>query len=329
MTASSDAYVSTGQLPPDEQADSIVLEAFDRFAANDDGRVAGYIPALANVPPDLFAISIANVSGRTFAVGDSEFEFSIQSVSKPFVFALVCQELGAEETRRKLGVNSTGLAFNSVMAIELHQTRTVNPLVNAGAIATTSLVPGAGIEEKWSFLLDGLSRFAGRQLSLNAEVYQSEAASNQRNQSLAWLLESYGRMYADPVLATELYTRQCSLNVTANDLASMGATLANGGVNPATQTFVVEPSVSRRVLAVMATAGLYETSGDWLFDCGLPGKSGVGGGIVTIAPGKGALGTFAPRLDEAGNSVKGQLVARHLSDRLGLNLFSSLPAERR
>jgi glutaminase len=327
MNDATNHFVSTGQLPPDDRAQSLVMEAFARFRTNTEGEVANYIPALASVPPDLFGICIASITGRMFSVGDTEFEFSIQSVSKPFVFALVCQALGAEEARQKLGANSTGLTFNSVMAIELHRERTVNPLVNAGAIATTSLVPGSSFEEKWHFVQDGLSRFAGRRLALNIEIYESEASSNQRNQSLAWLLESYGRIYSDPVVATDLYTRQCSLNVTAVDLAVMGATLSNGGVNPLTKDHVIDPTVSRRVLAVMATAGLYETSGDWLFDCGLPGKSGVGGGIVTISPGKGGMGTFAPRLDEAGNSVKGQLVARYLSERLGLNLFASKPAK--
>lgn len=327
MTAIPSQFVSTGQLPPDGLAQSIVREAFARYRSNAEGHVATYIPALATVPPDLFGICIASTTGRLYSVGDTEFEFSLQSVSKPFVFALVCQAVGAEVARRKLGVNSTGLPFNSVMAIELHRERTVNPLVNAGAIATSSLVPGSGSEEKWNFIHDGLSRFAGRELSLDTEVYESEASSNQRNQSLAWLLESYGRIYSDPILATDLYTRQCSLNVTTVDLALMSATLANGGVNPLTKIKVIDPDVSSRVLALMATAGLYETSGDWLYDCGLPGKSGVSGGIVTIAPGKGGMGTFAPRLDDAGNSVKGQLVAKFLAERLGLNLFASSPVD--
>jgi len=322
LSEAADKYVSTGHLPPDDRAQSLVLESYERFRTNVEGDVASYIPALSRMPPDLFGICVASANGRIFAIGDSAHEFSMQSVTKPFVFALVCQALGMEEVRRKLGVNSTGLPFNSVMAIELHQQRTVNPLVNAGAIATTSLVPG-NPEEGWNFILDGLSRFAGRRLSMDREIYESEASTNQRNQSLAWLLESYDRIYSDPVKATDLYTKQCSISVTAVDLAVMGATLANGGVNPLSEERVVDPVVSRGVLAVMATAGLYETSGDWLFDCGLPGKSGVGGGIITVSPGKGGLGTFAPRLDQAGNSIKGQLTARFLSERLGLNVFAS------
>jgi glutaminase len=213
------------------------------------------------------------------------------------------------------------------MAVELNETRTMNAMVNAGAIAATSLVPGATARAKWDAIVEGLSRFAGRRLAMDEEIYESEAATNLRNRGIAKLLEGYGRMYFDALEATDVYTRQCSLLVTAKDLAVMGATLADGGVNPITKERVVDPGVCKRTLAVLATAGLYERSGDWLYDIGLPGKSGVGGGIVTVSPGKGGLGTFAPPLDGAGNSVKGQIVARCLSERLGLNLFASKPAD--
>jgi glutaminase len=247
------------------------------------------------------------------------------SVSKPFVFALACEALGAEEVRAKLGVNSTGRPFNSLAAVEQGGDGRTNPMVNSGAIATTSLGPGATADEKWRLIHDGLSRFAGRTLPLNDEVYASASATNFRNQSIARLLQSYGRIYFDPAETTDLYTRQCSLNVSARDLAVMGATLADGGVNPVTKERVVDAATCHYALAVMATAGLYETSGDWLYDIGLPGKSGIGGGIVTVSPGKGGLGTFAPPLDQAGNSVKGQLVAKFLSQRLGMDLFVSRP----
>jgi glutaminase len=247
------------------------------------------------------------------------------SVSKPFVFALVCQRFGADEIRRKVGANATGLPFNSLSAVEGSTSGLTNPMVNAGAIATTSLVPGSSPEAKWEFICNGLSQFAGRQLRINDEVYASATATNFRNRSIAWLLETKNSIYCDPLEATDLYTRQCSLNVTAKDLAVMGATFAGGGVNPITKERVIDPSVCHHALAVMTTAGLYETSGDWLYDIGLPGKSGIGGGIVTVSPGKGGLGTFAPPLDSAGNSVKGQLVAKYLSQRLGLDLFVSKP----
>lgn len=216
-------------------------------------------------------------------VGDTTVEGSIQSVSKPFVFALVCQEIGHEAAREKLGVNSTGLPLNSVMAIELNEDRTMNPMVNTGAIATTSLVPGQTGDDTWQFILDGLSRSAGRRRSIDAEVYRSEADHNQRNQGIAHLMDSYEQ--------------------------------------------VIDAAPCQRVLAVLATAGLYEQSGDWLYEVGPPGKSGVSGAMVTIAPGKGGLGTFSPPLDEAGNSVRGQRISRHLSHALGLNLFASKPAQ--
>ncbi|WP_431282296.1 glutaminase A [Humitalea sp. 24SJ18S-53] len=319
------AEVSTGRLPPAELVGGLVAEAHARYRGNDDGTVADYIPALASVKRDLFGVCVVGVNGGVVAVGDTDHAFSIQSISKPFVFALVCQALGGGQARQKIGVNGTGLPFNSVMAIELNADRTMNPMVNAGAIATTSLAPGANAEEKWRFIRDGLSAFAGRELALDNEVYESEAATNQRNQGIARLLYGYGRMYSDPDEATDIYTRQCALNVTARDLAVMGATLADGGVNPITRERVVDADRCKRVLAVMATAGLYEQSGDWLYEIGLPGKSGVSGGIVTIAPGKGGLGTFAPPLDAAGNSVKGQLATKFLSERLGMNLFASRP----
>jgi len=317
--------VSTGHLPPDEEVAALVAAAYERYKSLDEGEVADYIPALARTPRKLFGACVVGTGGGVFSVGDAAHEFSIQSVSKPFVFALVCQALGSEEARRKIGVNATGLPFNSVMAVELNVDRTMNPMVNAGAIATTSLVPGETAEAKWRFIQDGLSRFAGRKLSLDAEVYESEAATNLRNRGIAKLLEGYGRLYFDALEATDVYTKQCSLNVTVKDLAVMGATLADGGVNPLTKERVVDAAVAKRVLAVLATAGLYERSGDWLYEIGLPGKSGVSGGIVTVSPGKGGLGTFSPLLDGAGNSIKGQRVTKYLSERLGLNLFASKP----
>ena len=304
---------------------AVVNEAYALYKPADEGKVADYIPALAKVSRDLFGVCVVAVDGSVHAVGDTDHEFSIQSVSKPFVFALVCEAIGAEEARKKLGVNATGMPFNSVIALEINKDRTMNPMVNAGAIAATSLALGATAEEKWKFIQDGLSRFAGRRLELDSEVYESEAETNLRNRGIAKLLEGYGRLYFDALEATDVYTRQCSLKVTTKDLAVMGATLADGGVNPLTEERVVDESVCKRVLAVLATAGLYELSGDWLYEIGLPGKSGVSGGIVTIAPGKGGLGTFSPALDEAGNSTRGQLVSKYLSEKLGLNLFASKP----
>ncbi|RAI43773.1 glutaminase A [Rhodoplanes roseus] len=320
-------FVSTGHLPAADFVSSLVAEAYDRFRSDSDGDTSQVYPALARVSRDLFGICVVDTNGALHAVGDTDHPFSIMSVSKPFVFALVCQTIGPERAREAIGANATGFAFNSLAAIERDPDGRTNPMVNAGAIATTSFVPGATEAEKWRFIHDGLSRFAGRALPLNDEVYASASDTNFRNRSIARLLQSYGRLDCDPVLATDLYTRQCSLNVTARDLAVMGATLADGGVNPVTRERVVDAATCHYTLAVMATAGLYETSGDWLYEIGLPGKSGIGGGIVTVSPGKGGLGTFAPPLDRAGNSVKGQLVAKFLSQSLGLDLFVSQPVD--
>jgi len=318
--------VSTGRLPDPVLVRDLVAEAHARFRLVDDGANADYIPALAAVPRHLFGICVAGTRGETFEVGDSDHAFSIQSVSKPFMFALVCQAIGEAEARAKLGVNSTGLPFNSVIAVERTGHGLTNPMVNAGAIATTSLAPGDSAEDKWRFIRDGFSRFAGRSLDLDEEVYRSEAATNQANLDVAALLAGYQRIYFDPIEATDIYTRQCALNVTTRDLAVMAATLANGGVHPVTREPVIDAIHCQHVLAVMVTAGLYESSGDWLYETGLPGKSGVSGAMITVAPGKGALASFSPPLDGAGNSVRGQLSARFLSAELGLNLFASIPS---
>jgi len=316
---------NTENIPHAQIVSALVSQAHDRFKSIEEGQVADYIPALAQVPRDLFGIAVVETNGAIYSAGDIDYEFSIQSVSKPFVFALICHAIGEDEARDKLGVRSTGLPFNSVIAIERIDQGTSNPMVNAGAIAATSLAPGTTATEKWQFIQEGLSRFAGRTLTLNKAVYQSEAATNQRNQGIAKLLLAYDRIFFDPIVATDIYTQQCSLNVTAKDLAVMAATLANGGVNPLTADKIIDPIHCQHVLAVMVTAGLYENSGDWLYETGLPGKSGVSGGMITVSPSKGGLGTFAPPLDAAGNSVKGQKVTRFLSQELGLNLFASNP----
>ncbi len=310
------AHVSTGRLPEPEVVQSWLDEAHARFAGNRDGEVSGVYPALGRMPPDRFGIAVVATSGRTYVAGDASDEFTIMSVSKPFVFALVCERLGAGAVRDRVGVNSTGLPFNSVEAVERSPGGRTNPMVNSGAIATTSLAPG------WDFIREGLSRFAGHELGFDEEVYASASATNARNQAIARLLD----LDRDPGEAVDLYTRQCSLTVSARDLAVMGATLADGGVNPVTGAQVIDAAVCHYTLAVMLTAGMYEDSGSWLYDVGLPAKSGIGGGIVTISPGKGGMGTFAPRLDAAGNSVKGSLAARHLSRQLGLDLLISAPA---
>lgn len=319
-------YVSNGRLPPDGDVRALVDEAHHRYRDVEIGVVSDVYPALACVSPDLFGICVTAVDGRVHAVGDAEVGFTIMSVAKPFTFALVCDVLGPDEIQRRIGVNATGLPFNALEAVADASDGRTNPMVNPGAIATASYAPGHSAAERWGFVRDGLSRFAGRPLDLDEETFASASATNFRNRELAAALARHDRLGCDPAGAVDVYTRQSCLEVTARDLATMGATLADGGVNPVTHERVVSPETCRYALTVMTTAGLYETSGDWLYDVGLPGKSGIGGGVVTVSPGKGGLGTFSPPLDEAGNSVRGQLAARFLSRRLGLDLFASTPA---
>jgi len=310
----------TGDLPEESLVVRLLAEAHERYADLDDGTVADYIPALAEADPSLFGLALVEADGTTHLAGDTAEPFTIQSISKAFVLALVLDAIGHEEMHRVVGVNNTGLPFDSVIALELNRGSPMNPMVNAGAIATTALLPGG-----WLSVLEGLSRFAGRSLELDERVLRSESETNHRNQGIADLLTSYGRLAGSPEEMVEVYTRQCSLLVTAEDLAVMGATLADGGLNPVTGEQVVTTEACRDTLAVLAACGMYELSGEWQFEIGLPAKSGVSGGIVAIAPGKGALGAFSPPLDRAGNSVRGQRACAHLSRSLGLNLFASAP----
>jgi glutaminase len=316
-------FVSSGDLPGRARVQQVVDEARARFAAEAGGSLSPVYPALAAADPEAFGLAVVSVSGDRVLAGDAETPFTIMSVAKPFVFALVGERIGVEEVRRRVGVNATGMAFNSAYPVERDPHGRTNPMVNAGAIATTDLWPGGDLEDRWQRLHQGLSRFAGHSLPMDEATLASARATNHRNRGLANLLAGMGGLTGDPAEAVELYTRQSCLGVTALDLAVMGATLADGGTNPITGEHVVDPETAHATLAVMLIAGLYEASGDWLFDVGMPGKSGIGGGIVTVSPGKGALGTFSPRLDHAGNSVRGGLAARYLTRALGLDLLAS------
>ncbi|MFP4311555.1 MAG: glutaminase A [Nitriliruptoraceae bacterium] len=318
--------MSTGTLPVASQVRQRLLDAHERFRTVTDGRVSRVYPALAEADPDRFGLAVASVTGTVHAVGDTGVRFAIMSAVKPFVHALACEHHTAPTVRRRIGANATGEPFNGAGAVERAPDGRTNPMVNAGAIATVALLPGAGLEDRWGRLRAALSRFAAEALDLDEEVYRSAAASNQRNRSLAWLLDSLGALDADPMETVELYTRACCLAVTVRDLAVMGAVLADGGVQPVTAERVVGPAACRETLAAMITAGMYEASGEWLCEVGLPAKSGIAGGIVTVSPGKGALATFSPRLDEAGNSVRGTLAARSVSRTLGLDLLASMSA---
>jgi glutaminase len=323
-----DRYVSSGSLPAASAVREVIDEAHDRFRTVADGQPSSVYPVLSRADPALFGICVAGVTGQVLTAGDADTPFPIMSVAKPFTFALVCEAMGPEAARAALGVNATGLPFNSIEAVERADGGRTNPMVNSGAIAAVALLPGSDPAARWESLRGGLSRFAGRELALDEETYASASATNHRNREIAARLGGLGALAGDPSETLDLYTRQSCLSVTARDLAVMGATLADGGVNPVTGVRVVSAESCRYTLTVMTTAGLYETSGDWLYQVGLPGKSGIGGGIVTVSPGKGGLGTFSPPLDDAGNSVRGQLVAAYLSSRLGLDIFASDVARR-
>ncbi len=316
-------FVSTGQLAGSDDVHRILDATWAELGRDSSGAQSGLYPALAAADPDRFGLSVVATDGRVFDRGDAHAGFALMSVAKPFTFALVCARLGPQQARAELGANATGEEFNAVGPVLAAPDGRTNPLVNAGAIATCSRLPGAGLEQRWDHLRAGLSAFAGRELRLDTELYASVSATNHRNREITAALEARGALASDPEEALELYTRQSSLRVSAHDLAVMGATLAGGGVNPVTRRRVVAPELCPPVLAVMATAGMYERSGDWLYDVGLPGKSGIGGGIVTVSPGKAGMGSFSPRLDEAGNSVRGVLAAARLSHELGLHLFAS------
>lgn len=309
--------------PRDAAVQHAVDEAHARYRDLAEGKNADYIPALAKVDPKLFGIAVVTVDGRTFTAGDVSHEFSIQSISKVFTAAIVINEMGPDALREKIGVEPTGLPFNSVLAIEVEPNRPGNPMVNAGAIASTSLVPASDAEQRWEKIRGNLSRFAGRDLKLIQEVYESEAATNQRNQGIALLLNAYDRMYGDPKEATDVYTKQCSVGVTAKDLAVMGATLANGGENPLTHERLMKAGDAPKLLAVMTMAGFYDESGHWAYEVGLPAKTGVGGGIVAVVPGRMAIAAFSPPVNKAGNSVRAQKAIADIARELNANVFAA------
>ena len=303
--------------------------AFKQFQNLKEGKNADYIPALAKVDPNLFGIALVTVDGKVFTAGDVKTEVSIQSISKVFTMAQVIQEQGLEAIEKRIGVDATGARFNSIIAIE--GVRSVvgtgapemNALVNPGAISSTSMVLGSNADAIWAKILGFHNDAAGRTLTVLQDVYKSESDSNQRNQAIGALMFAYGYIKTDWRMAVDLYTRQCSIGVNARDLATMAATLAAGGKNPVTGKQIMDAAKVPGVLAVMATAGLYDDSGKWLYHTGLPAKSGVGGGLIAVSPGKFGIAVVAPPLDDAGNSVKGQRAITAISNALGGNPLSA------
>jgi glutaminase len=308
--------------PRRELVATVVQEAYDKFKNETKGKNADYIPYLAQVDSKLFGIAVVTTDNQVVTKGDVTFSFSIQSISKVYTLAMAMEALGADKVFEKVGSEPTGRPFNSPIAVVDMPGHSGNPFVNAGAIATTSLIAGNDANDKWSKILDFYSRAAGENLTLIDEVYKSEAATNTGNKALSMLLAKYDRIYADPFESVDIYTKQCSVGVNATQLARMGATLANNGINPATGERVIKAENVPHILSTMMVAGLYDGSGGWAWKVGLPAKSGVGGGIVAIVPGKGAIAVFAPPLDEAGNSVKAQEVIDYVSEKLHYNLYS-------
>lgn len=300
-----------------------VSEAYALYKGNTEGRNADYIPYLANIDKELFGISICLPDGEVIQTGDTAYRFGIESVSKVPTAILVLRQYGAEEVLNQIGADATGLPFNSVMAILLENDHPSTPLVNAGAIAADSMVKPAGdADKKWKAITDNITELCGSEPCLIEELYRSESATNFNNRAIAWLLKEYGRIYDDPDLSLDLYTRQCSLGVTVEQLAVCGATIACGGFNPVRKQRVFDASLAPRITSLIATVGFYEHTGDWLYTSGVPAKTGVGGGVMGVLPGLMGIAAFAPPIDATGNSVKAQLAIRHIAEKLGLNVFS-------
>jgi glutaminase len=300
-----------------------VTAAHAKHKNNRRGKNASYIPALAEVDPGLFAVCVVTVDGQTFSAGDAECEFALESISKVFTAALAIEQVGPREFHRKVGADPTGEAFNSVLALELHNDKPNSPMVNAGAMTTTSLVSATDAEDRKRQIVQIQSDFAGRPITISEQIAESELATNFHNRAIAWLLLCGGYMYCDPMEACDVYTLQCSTLVTTVDMAVMGATLANGGVNPVTGKRVIAQANVSHLLALMAMEGLYTASGDWAYTVGLPAKSGVGGGLVAVSPGKLAIAAYSPPLDKEGNSVRAQAAITQIAHTLGLGLFNT------
>src|SRR5215203_2865528 len=318
----------SAQQPAAKNVQAAVDAAYAKYRTLKEGKNADYIPALAKVDPTLYGIAVVTADGTVYTAGDVKTEVSIQSISKVFTMAQVIQEQGLDSVEKRIGVDATGARFNSIIAIE--GVRTVvgtgapemNPLLNPGAISATSMVTGGTADAVWKKIIGFHNDAAGRELTVLQDVYKSEADTNQRNQAIGALMLAYGYIKDNWQQAVDLYTRQCSIGVNAQDLAMMAATLAFGGQNPATQKQVMDAAKVPGVLAVMATAGLYDDSGKWLYQTGLPAKSGVGGGLIAVSPGKFGIAVVSPPLDDAGNSVRAQRAITDISNALAGNPYA-------
>ena len=301
--------------------ENAVKTAYADHKDDTGGENASYIPYLASVDPALFGVCVMTADGQLFEMGDTGFEFALESISKVFSMAWAMEKVGLETFQQKVGADPTGEPFNSVISVALHGDAPVSPLVNAGAMSTVSLIPGDTAEDRWEAILQVQSAFAGRKIRLSDEVNESEQSTNFHNRAIAWLLYSAGYLYCDAMEACDVYTRQCSTLLNTVELATLGATLAAGGVNPLTHERVLQADNVPYILAEMMMEGLYGRSGDWAYRVGLPGKSGVGGGILAVVPGVMGIAAFSPPLDEEGNSVRGQKMVASVAKQLGYNVF--------
>lgn len=307
-----------------QQIREAIDEAYKRFKDDKGGRNADYIPYLANVPNDLFGISMCLPDGELIQIGDFDFTFGMESLSKVPTAILVMKEYGAETILDMIGADATGMPFNSIIAILLENEHPSTPLVNAGAISAVSMVhPVGNSERKWQRILRNINDMCGAELKVIEELYKSESVSNYNNRAIAWLLKNYNRIYDEPELSLDLYTRQCSLGINCTQLAVCAATIANNGKNPITGKEVFPSALTPKIVSMMASVGFYERTGDWVFSSGIPAKTGVGGGIMGVIPGVFGIAAFAPPIDMAGNSVKAQLAIRYIMCRLGLNIYGA------
>ncbi|MCP9610954.1 glutaminase A [Coprobacter tertius] len=306
------------------QIQEAAQEAYELYKNNTDGKNADYIPYLANINKNLFGISICLLNGKMIQFGDYDYKFGIESVSKVHTAILVLRQYGAHKLLEMIGADATGLPFNSIFAILLENDHPSTPLVNAGAIVACSMVqPQGNSDEKWNAIVSNITDLSGSAPQLIDELYKSESDTNFNNRSIAWLLKNYNRIYDDPTMSLDLYTRQCSLGITAGQLSVCGATIANNGNNPITKEQIFDAELSPKITSLIATVGFYEHTGDWLYTSGIPAKTGVGGGIMGVLPGLFGISAFAPPIDSAGNSVKAQLAIKHIMNKLGLNVFES------
>lgn len=305
------------------QIKQAIEEAYSECKNITGGHNADYIPFLANINPDLFGISLTLTDGTTFNVGDTDYRFGIESVSKVLTAILVLKQYGAEGVLKQIGADATGLPFNSIFAILLENDHPSTPLVNAGAITACSMVrPQGDSWGKWEAIINNITALCGSEAQVLDELYRSETETNFNNRSIAWLLKNYNRIYDDVDMSLDLYTRQCSVGITSEQLAICAGTIANGGVNPVTKENVFARELAPKITTLISSVGFYQNTGDWLYTSGIPAKSGVGGGVLGVYPGVMGVAAFAPPLDEAGNSVKAQAAVKAIMKKLGLGVFN-------